>query len=77
MLEQMQKLGLFADGSLGPGQLQSVMAMLNKQGMRPRRVCCLAIQGACELDLTTHIHASIVFAYCAYMSEIVVDHFIG
>lgn len=33
VLEQMQKLGLFADGSLGPGQLQGVMAMLNKQGM--------------------------------------------
>ncbi len=35
VLEQMQKSGLFTDstGKLSSGQLQGVVAMLNKQGM--------------------------------------------
>lgn len=34
VMEQLQRLGLFADGggNLNPGQLQGLMAMLSKQG---------------------------------------------
>ncbi len=39
VLLEMQKLGLFEDGSgnLNPGQLQGLVAMLNKQGMHDCR----------------------------------------
>lgn len=32
VMEQLQKLGLFADGSLNSGQLQGLVAALSKQG---------------------------------------------
>ena len=44
VMEQMQKLGLLADGNgtVNPGHLQRVLAMLNKQGVHYNYQSCLA-----------------------------------
>ena len=58
VMEQLQKLGLFADGSLNSGQLQGLVAALSKQGqlqmplMFHRLACC--------------IRSSWLYAFCAW-----------